>query len=195
MPRCKDRDTLIGKTGATLIPYGSTRPNDADPSYAAPAGQEYIAGTLLSFLIEAERTLPQLEAALLADRPDLVVFDRMAFAGSVFARKHRLPAVQLWPMMVSGPQWSWVREEDLSHPTMAGYLAYLDLFLAGEGLQIDPASFLAPRGATASGLLPAGLSNAMASFLMTPTVLSGRAWASVPITSGGYRRPTAPTWS
>ena len=48
----KDRDPLISKTGATLVPYGSTRPNDADPSYAAPVGEEYIAGTLLSFLIE-----------------------------------------------------------------------------------------------------------------------------------------------
>ena len=53
--------------------------------------------------------------------------------------------LQLWPMMLSGPQWTWVREEDLSHPTMAGYLAYLDLFLASEGLQIDPASFLTPE--------------------------------------------------
>jgi MGT family glycosyltransferase len=140
-----DRDALITKTGAQLVPYGSTRPGDADPTYAAPAGAEYIAGTLLSFLIEAERTLPQLEAAFAADRPDLIVFDRMAFAGSVFARKHGLPAVQLWPMMVSGPQWSWVRPEDLAHPTMDGYLAYLDVFLAAEGLQIDPASFLAPQ--------------------------------------------------
>ncbi len=140
----RERESLISRTGASLVPYGSTRPHDADPSYAAPAGEEYIAGTLLSFLIEAERTLPQLEAAFIADRPDLVVFDRMAFAGSVFARKHRLPAVQLWPMMLSGPQWSWVREEDLSHPTMAGYLAYLDIFLAGEGLPIAPETFLAP---------------------------------------------------
>jgi len=140
----QDRAALIRKTGATVVPYGSTRPGDADPHYAAPAGEEYIAGTLLSFLIEAERTLPQLEETFLADRPDLVIFDRMAFAGSVFARKHGIPAIQLWPMMVSGPQWSWVRQEDLSHPTMAGYQAYLDLFLAGEGLHIDPGTFLAP---------------------------------------------------
>jgi MGT family glycosyltransferase len=141
----KDRNTLISKTGATVVPYGSTRPGDSDPSYRAPAGDEYIAGTLLSFVIEAERTLPQLAAAFTTDRPDLVVFDRMAFAGSIYARKHRIPAVQLWPMMVSGPQWSWVLPEDLAHPTMAGYLAYLDLFLAGEGLQIEPDDFLTPR--------------------------------------------------
>lgn len=139
-----DRAALIRKAGATVVPYESTRPDDTDPSYHAPRGDEYVAGTLLSFLVEGELTLPQLEPKLLADRPDLVVFDRMAFAGSTFARKHAIPAVQLWPMMISAPQWSWVKPEDLRHPTLLTYSARLEKFLANQGLPIRPEDFLNP---------------------------------------------------
>lgn len=140
-PAVAQRADLVRATGAAVVGYESTRPSDSDPAFQVPRN---ISGSLLNFLIEAEQTLPQWEEALLPDRPDLVLFDRMAFAGGVLARKHGIPCVQLWPMLVSGPQWSWADPIDPEDPTWLAYQARLEKFLADQGLPVPAEDFLTP---------------------------------------------------
>jgi MGT family glycosyltransferase len=139
------RAPMIQAAGATLVPYQSSRPTDTQNWDPAPDRAEYLAHSLLSFLEEAELTLPQVEARLADDRPDLVVYDRLSFAGRAFAAKHGIPSVQSWPMMVSNEHWSLFRDVapfDASHPTFLTYLAKLGAFLSSHGLAISAQEFL-----------------------------------------------------
>ncbi|GAB4057600.1 macrolide family glycosyltransferase [Catellatospora paridis] len=162
-----DRAAYVAAAGARAIPYTSTRPGDTDPQARTPARAEHIGRSLLNFLAETEHTLPQLEPALLADPPDLVLFDRMAFAGHVFAHTHGIPAIQLWPMIVSAGPWS-LNEAvpvDFGHPTLAEYTLRLERFLAGRGLTELPAEdFLAPRVVRHLAFLPRAFQYAGAAF-------------------------------
>lgn len=139
-----ERAALVAATGAAVVPYRSLRPSDCDPGLRVPDRTEHLGRSLLNFLDEAAATLPQLEPAFAADPPDLVVFDRMSFAGRVFAEKHGLPAVQLWPMMLPGPQWSTARlpVAERAHPAFREYLERLAGFLADHGLPPDLDGFL-----------------------------------------------------
>ncbi|MEV0459417.1 macrolide family glycosyltransferase [Catellatospora methionotrophica] len=162
-----DRAGYVAEAGARVIPYTSTRPGDTDPAARTPARAEHIGRSLLNFLAEAEHTLPQLEPALLADPPDLVLFDRMAFAGHVYAHTHGIPAVQLWPMIVSAGPWSLGEAVpvDLTHPTLGEYTLRLERFLAGRGLSTLPADeFLAPRVARHLAFLPRAFQYSGAAF-------------------------------
>lgn len=139
-----ERTALVEAAGARALPYESTRPNDSDPGYRIYPPGEHMARGLHDFLTEVELALPQLEERFEDDLPDLILFDRLAFAGSVLARKLGVPAVQLWPMMVSGPHWSWVRESDLEHPLFLSYTTRVEKFLANQGFPLAPEEFLAP---------------------------------------------------
>ncbi|MEV4417712.1 macrolide family glycosyltransferase [Catellatospora sp. NPDC049609] len=152
-----DRAAYVTAAGARVIPYTSTRPGDTDPGARTPDRGEHIGRSLLNFLAETEHTLPQLEPPLLADRPDLVLFDRLAFAGHVFAHTHAIPAVQLWPMMVSAGPWSIgdAVPVDPHHPTLVEYGVRLEKFLADRGLTTLPAEeFLSPRVVRHLAFLP-----------------------------------------
>jgi MGT family glycosyltransferase len=141
------RADVLQRAGATVVPYRSRRPADDDPDVTVPRRDGYISHSLLSFLDEAEAALESLDAALHDDRPDLVVFDRMAFAGRVFAAQHGLPTVQLWPMMVSNEHWSMgqaMNAFDPTDPVFHAFLARLDTVLTGRGLSMDAATFLSP---------------------------------------------------
>jgi MGT family glycosyltransferase len=140
----QERSDLLASIGARVLPYESSRPNDSDPAYRIYPPGEHMARGLHDFLTEAELTLPQLEQAILHDPPDLVLFDRLAFQGSILARKLGIPAVQMWPMMVAGPLWSWVNQQDLEHPLFLSYTIRLEKFLANQGLPITPEEFLTP---------------------------------------------------
>jgi MGT family glycosyltransferase len=141
-----ERTPLVEASGARVVPYRSQRPSDTDPGRRVPGRDAQLSLSLLAFLTEAVTTLPQLEPAFLADRPDMVVFDRMAFAGRVLAEKYDVPAVQLWPMLLPGPQWSTARMSaaDRAHPAFQAYWALLTTFLADHGLRMHPDEFLAP---------------------------------------------------
>ncbi len=139
------RRPVIEATGARLVPYETTRPKETDPSMVAPERSVYLAQSMLTFIEEAEFTLPQLEAAFEHDAPDVVVFDRLSFAGRIFALKHKLPSVQLWPMMVSAEYWSLFRDYapyDETHPIFQTYVEKLEALLGRNGLDVAIDEFL-----------------------------------------------------
>jgi len=127
-----------------VLPYETSRPGDSDPGYRIYPPAEHMARGLHDFLTEAEVTLPQLERRITSDPPDLILFDRLAFAGSILARKLGIASVQMWPMMVAGPHWSWVNQSDLEHPLFLSYTTRVEKFLANLGLPFPPEEFLTP---------------------------------------------------
>ncbi|GAA1394007.1 macrolide family glycosyltransferase [Catellatospora coxensis] len=144
----EERRPVVEAAGAVVRPYRSLRPADHDPTLCAPARDGYISHTLLAFLEEAEATYAQLAPLYRDDRPDLVVFDRMAFAGRVLAARLDVPAVQLWPMLVSNEHWSMgqaLAAFDPADPVLGIYQSRLEAFLAEHCPVLDPAQFLTPQ--------------------------------------------------
>ena len=117
------RAPAIEATGASVLRYDTTRPAESDPTMLLPDRSVYLAQAMLNFVEEAAFTLPQLDAALTADPPDLVLYDRLSFAGRLYALRHDVPSVRLWPMLVSGEHWSLfdVAPLDPTHPLVVGY--------------------------------------------------------------------------
>ncbi|MBB5873564.1 MGT family glycosyltransferase [Allocatelliglobosispora scoriae] len=142
------RRALVEPTGAALRPYRSLRPADTDPSLRVPARAGYISSTLLSFLDEAEAAFTQLEPVYRDDPPDLIVFDRMAFAGRVLGARLDVPTVQLWPMLVSNEHWSMgqaLNAFDPADPVLHAYAVRLAEFLGEHCPALDPELFLSPQ--------------------------------------------------
>ncbi|MDI1460950.1 glycosyltransferase [Catellatospora sp. KI3] len=141
------RAATVRAAGAAVREYRSLRPADTDPDLRAPSRDGYISQTLLSFLEEAEAAFTQLADDYHDDRPDLVVFDRMAFAGRVLAARLDLPTVQLWPMLVSNEHWNMgqaLNAFDLGDPVLHTYLAKLEAFLSTHCPALPPDRFLTP---------------------------------------------------
>jgi MGT family glycosyltransferase len=86
----------VATTGAEPLVVDSALPDPA-------RGQHWPDGTAAGmrlFLDDAVGVLPQLAAALDADRPDLVLHDTVAWAGRALAHCWGLPHVQLSPFVV-----------------------------------------------------------------------------------------------
>ena len=134
----------IEATGATLVPYRTTRPAESDPSMVLPDRDTYLAHTMVNFIEEAAYTLPQLDAAFAADPPDVVLYDRLSFAGRIYAIRHGLPSVRMWPMLISGEHWSLFRTApfDEDHPLMVSYREKLADLLRWYRVDVSAADFL-----------------------------------------------------
>ncbi len=140
------RRQLLEAAGATVHGYRTLRPADNDPTVRVPPRDGYISHSLLSFLDEAVNTWEQLSPLYRDDRPDLIVFDRMAFAGRVLAASLDVPSVQLWPMLVSGEYWA-MGTVDPHDPVLLEYQAKLESFLGANCPCLDPREFLSPASA------------------------------------------------
>ncbi len=139
------RREVIEATGARLVQYETTRPKESDPTMQAPDRAVYLAQALLNFIEEAEFTLPQLEAAFGDDPPEVVVFDRLSFAGRIYALKHKLPCAQSWPIQVSAEYWSLFHDYapyDETHPIFLTYAEKLERLLRSHGLDVPVDEFL-----------------------------------------------------
>ncbi|BCJ76251.1 glycosyl transferase [Catellatospora sp. IY07-71] len=144
----ESRRAALAEAGAAVHAYRSLRPPDSDPTVRAPDRSGYISHSLLSFLEEAEAAYAQLAPVYRDDPPDLVVFDRMAFAGRVLAARMELPSVQLWPMLVSNEHWSMAQALnafDPTDPVLHTYLAKLERFLGTHCPALAPEEFLSPQ--------------------------------------------------
>jgi MGT family glycosyltransferase len=138
------RASAIEAAGATLVPYRTTRPAESDPAMLPPDRESYLARTMVDFVEKAAFTLPQLEVAFAADPPNLMLYDRMSFAGRILAIRHGLPSVRLWPMLVSGEHWSLFRTApfDERHPLVAEYREKLAALLHRYHVGVSVEDFL-----------------------------------------------------
>jgi MGT family glycosyltransferase len=138
------RASAVEAAGATVVPYRTTRPVESDPTMLRPDPETYLARVMADFVEEAAFTLPQLEEAFATDPPDVVLYDRMSFAGRIYAIRHGLPSVRLWPMLISGEHWSLFDEApfDERHPLVGGYREKLGALLRRYGVDVPVDDFL-----------------------------------------------------
>ncbi|MFS8103509.1 hypothetical protein LFM09_40935 [Lentzea alba] len=87
----------VTECGATAIPCGTTLPAELPESL-------FEAAQLA--LVEAESTLPLLEAVFRQDLPDIVLWDIAAWAGGVIARRTGAPSLLLESLLTSNSHWS-----------------------------------------------------------------------------------------
>jgi MGT family glycosyltransferase len=138
------RAASIEATGARVLRYDTTRPAESDPTMVLPDSSVYLAQAMLNFVEEAAFTLPQLDAAFATDPPDLVLYDRLSFAGRIYALRHGLPSVRMWPMLISGEHWSLfdLAPLDATHPLVVGYRQKLAALLDWYGVDVTVDDFL-----------------------------------------------------
>jgi len=93
----------VAAAGASAVRYRSSLPTDPPLN---PWDQDPLGRAPPRLLEEALGALAALEAALERDRPRLVIYDEMAWAGRMLARRWRVPAVQAWPTFASNERFS-----------------------------------------------------------------------------------------
>ncbi|MFJ9593311.1 macrolide family glycosyltransferase [Streptomyces virginiae] len=89
------------------------------------------------FLREAEAALPVLKQAWATDRPDVIAYDGIAWAGRVLAATWQLPAAEMWPSFVSNEHFSLEAEflaDQPLHPGVLRFVRELTRFLTAHGL-------------------------------------------------------------
>ena len=87
----------VTSCGATPIPYETTFVSRLPESLYTAAEHA---------LVEAESTLPALEDVFRADRPDILLWDIVTWAGGVTARRLGVPDLLVDTILASNPRWS-----------------------------------------------------------------------------------------
>jgi MGT family glycosyltransferase len=128
---------LARPTGADVVGYDSLLPG----SPGAGHWPEDDTAGMRMFLDDSIHVLPQVHAALDADRPDIVLYDIGAFAGPVAAARWSVPSAQLSPSIVA---WDTYPEDmaEVLDPIFnseggEAYLQAFDSWLAGTSLTFD----------------------------------------------------------
>lgn len=128
---------LVEATGATAVVSCSSLP--ADPA-DWPTDVRRLP---LLYLAEARAVLPALEAHFAGDRPDLVLTEDPAGAGSVLAAKWGVPAMQVWTYLAARQHWSLAAPGTSGANPVAGeFLSALASFLAEEGVRTEVRAYL-----------------------------------------------------
>ncbi len=130
----------VAATGATPIVVESVVPDEARGGQW-PA--DPVAGTSM-FLDDAIHVFPQVERALGADLPDLVLYDIGGYPGRALAEQHGIPLVQLSPSMVAWEGFEHDMAEALAFratPEYAGYQQRFAAWLATLGIDMTPDEF------------------------------------------------------
>ncbi|CAM5454673.1 hypothetical protein SRIMM317S_02874 [Streptomyces rimosus subsp. rimosus] len=99
--------------------------------------EDGLAISPMDFLREARATLDVLENAWATDRPEVIAYDGIAWAGRVLAAKWRLPAAEMWPSFVSNEHFSLEAEflaDNPLHPGVLRFARELTRFLAAHDL-------------------------------------------------------------
>ncbi|GAA4870092.1 macrolide family glycosyltransferase [Actinomycetospora straminea] len=132
---------MVAATGATPLVHTSVLP---DQGRGEQWPSDPVEGTAL-FLDEAVHALPQIEAALADDVPDIALHDIGGYPALVLARRWGIPAIQLSPAMVAWEGFESDLADDLAFRQEPGYRAYLARFtawLAEHGIDDDPEQFV-----------------------------------------------------
>ncbi|CCK26741.1 hypothetical protein BN159_2362 [Streptomyces davaonensis JCM 4913] len=120
---------LVESAGATPVPVRSSLP--ADPA----DWPRDIRRLPLLYLDDARATLPQLAAAFARNRPDLVLTEDPAGAGSVLAARWDIPSMQVWTYLAAPRHWSLTPPgTPTANPMAPEFLSRLEEFLAQEGV-------------------------------------------------------------
>jgi MGT family glycosyltransferase len=116
---------LAADTGADVIGCSSVLPG----ALGVTGWPEDDVAGMRMFLDEAVHALPQVHAALDADRPDVVLYDIGGMAGRVAAQRWGVPAAQLSPSIVAWDGYHDDMAEALA-PMLSspGYLSYREAF-------------------------------------------------------------------
>ncbi|MGW2226538.1 macrolide family glycosyltransferase [Streptomyces formicae] len=140
---------LVRSAGATPVLLRSSLPTD-------PADWPREVHRLpLLYLDDARATLPALAHSLDEDRPDLVLTEDPAGAGSVLAAKWHIPVTQVWTYTASPTHWSLAEPGTPGANPVAGeFLAVLDAFLAEHGVRGGARAHLSARLAGGLVLTP-----------------------------------------
>lgn len=128
---------MVAATGATPLVHTSVLP---DQGRGEQWPTDAVEGTAL-FLDEAVHALPQIEAALGDDVPDVALYDIGGYPAIVLARRWGIPAVQLSPAMVAWDGYESDLADDLAFrqaPECQAYLARFSAWLAEFGIDDDP---------------------------------------------------------
>ncbi|QEU94708.1 macrolide family glycosyltransferase [Streptomyces kanamyceticus] len=140
---------LVRSAGATPVLFRSSLPTD-------PADWPREVHRLpLLYLDDARATLPALARSFEGDRPDLVLTEDPAGAGSVLAAKWRIPVTQVWTYTASPTHWSLAEPGTPgANPVAAEFLAVLDAFLTEHGVRGGARAHLSARLAGGLVLTP-----------------------------------------
>ncbi|MFE0171795.1 macrolide family glycosyltransferase [Streptomyces sp. NPDC059002] len=140
---------LVRSAGATPVVLASSLPTD-------PADWPREVHRLpLLYLDDARATLPLLARSFADDRPDLVLTEDPAGAGSVLAAKWRIPVTQVWTYTASPTHWSLAEPGTPgANPVAAEFLAGLDAFLTEHGVRGGARAHLTARLAGGLVLTP-----------------------------------------
>lgn len=121
---------LVKSVGATPVPVRSSFP--ADPA----DWPTDIRRLPLLYLDDARAALPQLTAAFARNRPDLVLTEDPAGAGSVLAARWGIPSMQVWTYLAAPHHWSLAPPgTPTANPVAPEFLSRLTEFLAAEGVR------------------------------------------------------------
>jgi len=135
----------VEAAGATPVLYHSMMPpqSSSDPTSAFP--KEYFAAASM-VLEEAIDVLPQMEAAYDTDRPDLFLYDILAYTAPALADKWDIPIIQLSPTCVlwEGFEQDMAPVLDAMEATPAGlaYRAKFASWLRDHGIDTPSAEFV-----------------------------------------------------
>lgn len=142
---------VVAGTGADVLRYESLL---ADREMPERVDAEYLVHEPVRSIDEAIATVPQYEAALAGDVPDLLLYDVSTFAaGRVLARKWRRPAIELFPTFASNDHYSVAREIgaryadqiDPHHPALVDFFVKQEKLLREHGLDgVSLEEFTAP---------------------------------------------------
>lgn len=128
---------LVEAAGATAVVFRSSLP--ADPAHW-PTDVRRLP---LLYLADARAVLPLLEAHFGGDRPDLVLTEDPAGAGSVLAAKWGIPSMQVWTYLAARRHWSLAAPDAPGANPVAGeFLSGLASFLAEEGIRTEVSAHL-----------------------------------------------------
>ncbi|MFJ8085532.1 macrolide family glycosyltransferase [Streptomyces sp. NPDC096205] len=121
---------LVESVGATPVPVRSSLP--ADPA-DWPTDVRRLP---LLYLDDARTALPQLTAAFAGNRPDLVLTEDPAGAGSVLAARWGIPSMQVWTYLAAPRHWSLAPSgTPEANPAAPEFLSRLGEFLVAEGIR------------------------------------------------------------
>jgi demethyllactenocin mycarosyltransferase len=141
----------VTEAGARVVGYRTTMADFAERMLGFDSVDRFTVEDLLRVqygqLKEAVTLLAPLARAFAADRPDLVVYDTLCWAGRLLAERWRVPSMRSQPMFASNGTWSLgsgYATVDRDHPGLAALVRAVARLLRRLGVGMTADEFFAP---------------------------------------------------